>query len=521
MANTPVVAFEPLPRIANPAASPHKLSLSSWLHGGPRGALEGVRVLELGCGEGENLLPLAFYDPAGTYVGLDPDEERVAAARAAATELGLGNVRFDVIDPMAPPAGSEERFDYIIVRDYLARIPERARLSTLRLCRSALAEQGLVYVDYPVAPGAAIQGLVRAMLQPLAGEGDLRARAERIKQGAASLRALLTTSEHPYPALLSRALESVAEAPLAEVAREILEDPGQALLHRDVIALATSSRLRFVCDAAFDQPEGRAPDDVRAELAGMGLLGSDQDQALDVLAFRRTRATVLCHADLPESDAPGPEALDEVELASVLVPAKGEVGLERGVEANFAGPQGQRIASVEPLLKATLVVLAESYPRSLSFQELVGRAVTRLRESGIIDEPSDEELAGVATDLWALQSNGLITLSLPVGAPTQADAGGGLHALARLEAKRGAALSTRAHGLLTFTGFDVHIVRRLAEQADPAVVARGLVRSLMSGELSMDLGGSRLTDPELLTPLVRSLVERCVGTLRRLGLTIV
>lgn len=517
MANT-APDLEPVPRIATPAASPHKLALSAWLHGGPRGAVEGVRVLELGSGEGENLLPLAFYDRAGTYVGLDPDPDCVAAARAAAAELGLSNVRFDVVEPAAPSTAEGELFDYILVRDYFARLPERARAATLRLCRSALAERGLVYLDYPVAPGAAIQSFVRAMLQPLAGEGTARARAERIKQGAASLRALLSASEHPYPALLGRALESVAEGPLAQVAHEILGDPGQPLLHRDVIALATSNRLRFVCDASYDQPEAHTPDEVRAELAGMGLLGADQDQALDVLAFRRTRATVLCHADQPEGDPPGPEALDEVELTSPLAPAKGDTTLERGAEVAFTGPQGQRIATVEPLLKATLLVLAESFPRSLTFRELVGRAVMRLQEAGVLHEPSDEELAGVATDLWALQSNGLLTLSLAANADPSD--GARLHALARLEAKRGAPLSTRAHSLLTLTGFDAQIIKRLGEQADVEAVGRGLVRSLVSGELSMDLGGSRLTDPELLTPLVRSLVERCVDTLRRWGLTV-
>ena len=53
-----------------------RLALASLLHGGPRPALDSYRVLELGCGNGANLLPLAFYRRHATFVGVDGVEPR-------------------------------------------------------------------------------------------------------------------------------------------------------------------------------------------------------------------------------------------------------------------------------------------------------------------------------------------------------------------------------------------------------------------------------------------------------------
>ena len=43
--------------------SPERLALASLLHGGPRSPLDRYRMLELGCNDGTNLIPLADDRP--------------------------------------------------------------------------------------------------------------------------------------------------------------------------------------------------------------------------------------------------------------------------------------------------------------------------------------------------------------------------------------------------------------------------------------------------------------------------
>ena len=56
--------YDDLPYRSRPIewTAPERLMLTSLLHGGPRQRLDGYRVLELGCADGANLLPLAYIE---------------------------------------------------------------------------------------------------------------------------------------------------------------------------------------------------------------------------------------------------------------------------------------------------------------------------------------------------------------------------------------------------------------------------------------------------------------------------
>lgn len=58
----------------------------------------GVRVADIGCGQGHAVNLLARAYPASEFVGFDFSEEAIATARAEAEEWGLRNVRFEVRD---------------------------------------------------------------------------------------------------------------------------------------------------------------------------------------------------------------------------------------------------------------------------------------------------------------------------------------------------------------------------------------------------------------------------------------
>jgi len=84
------------------------------------------RVLELGCGVGGNLLPMAAALPDAEFVGIDNAAVPIARARSQAQRLGLGNVSFEHvgIEDYKPPA---EGFDYVIAHGVYSWIPEPVR----------------------------------------------------------------------------------------------------------------------------------------------------------------------------------------------------------------------------------------------------------------------------------------------------------------------------------------------------------------------------------------------------------
>lgn len=58
----------------------------------------GIDVADVGCGSGHAVNVLARTFPASRFVGLDREEEAVAAGRAEAAAWGLANARFEVAD---------------------------------------------------------------------------------------------------------------------------------------------------------------------------------------------------------------------------------------------------------------------------------------------------------------------------------------------------------------------------------------------------------------------------------------
>jgi SAM-dependent methyltransferase len=88
--------YDEFPYCAYPIAwtAPERLALASLLHGEPRLPLDRYRVLELGCANGANLLPMAWYRRHGEFTGLDGSVRQIALANDNKEKPGLTNLRF-------------------------------------------------------------------------------------------------------------------------------------------------------------------------------------------------------------------------------------------------------------------------------------------------------------------------------------------------------------------------------------------------------------------------------------------
>src|SRR5580765_5612923 len=71
---------------------PDRLSTIATLFGMNPAPVEHCRVLELGCGNGGNLIPMAFGLPQSEFVGIDLAARPIAQGVTAIKALGLGNI---------------------------------------------------------------------------------------------------------------------------------------------------------------------------------------------------------------------------------------------------------------------------------------------------------------------------------------------------------------------------------------------------------------------------------------------
>jgi 2-polyprenyl-3-methyl-5-hydroxy-6-metoxy-1,4-benzoquinol methylase len=103
----------------------------------------GIRVCDLGCGEGVALNLMARAFPRSRFTGIDIDEPAVETGRSEAREVGLGNAEYWVMDA-AVIEGLDElsgRFDYICAFDAVHDQPRP--LEVLRGVRHMLAPGGV------------------------------------------------------------------------------------------------------------------------------------------------------------------------------------------------------------------------------------------------------------------------------------------------------------------------------------------------------------------------------------------
>jgi SAM-dependent methyltransferase len=109
-------------------------------------ARTGGPILELGCGTGRVLVPLAQAGYAVT--GVDLSAEMLRRARSAAEAAGVSE-RLTLVqgDYMSAPLAGPYRFAYIVMNTFLHLPDQASQVAALRHWRNQLAPRGLLLID--------------------------------------------------------------------------------------------------------------------------------------------------------------------------------------------------------------------------------------------------------------------------------------------------------------------------------------------------------------------------------------
>lgn len=491
---------------AIPASAPAALALTARVHGGPRPPLERARVLELGCGDGANLVPLAFHHPDWTLVGVDASERAIAVARESARELGLDNVTFVRAD-LASYAPDGEH-DYVIAHGIYSWVDAERRTALRRIARAALARNGLAYVSFNAQPGWGVRGRVRDALHRSATDlTGARARASGLLE-------VLGEPQRDWSVILRHELERAAAAPDGYLAHEYLAAHNEPFWLGDVVRDFSAEGLRYVGDATFDRPEGFVDPALRERVRPLAGDAIAEEELIDLLVYRQLRAAVLARSDAAFDAPTGPELLDEARIAAVVRAASDPFDPTPGVEERFTGPRGTEVRIASALAKMAMLILARDYPKGYRLGELCAIAASTLSSYGIVPEPEVRE--ALRAGLWQLFRS--LEIELRLDAPelrTTPSERPIASALARHEAARRPALTTPLHGALPLEPIDRAIVAHLDGTREPDELARELAAQVERGELELEgapSGAARIV------PLLEARVRETITTLGWWGL---
>jgi SAM-dependent methyltransferase len=142
---------------------PDRLAAVGSLFGMNPAPVAKCRVLEIGCGNGGNLIPLAYYLPQSRFFGIDLARTAINAARRVAKDLKLANLELRSVDLRALDT-SDGRFDYILAHGIYSWVPEEVRDRLLAICHARLAPNGVAFISYNAFPGRYRRYALREML---------------------------------------------------------------------------------------------------------------------------------------------------------------------------------------------------------------------------------------------------------------------------------------------------------------------------------------------------------------------
>jgi SAM-dependent methyltransferase len=400
------------------------------------------RLLEIGCGDGGNLLGMALALPGATFVGFDTSGRAIELARARARELGLANVRLEEIgiEDFDAPAGS---FDYVVAHGVFSWVPDPVRERLLGLCGHALSEQGVAFVSYNAQPGYRLRQSLRELLAlELEGVDEPAARIA----GARRVLARLSGENEPATAIGTEAAALHARSD-ALLFHDALAEVNDAFSISEFAARAARHGLRYLAEAdPRDLRTDVLPPDIRDALPGPDDV-LRREQILDYLKLRRFRQTLLCRAGVAVRRRPMAARIASLSAAS---PARALVADdERPGLVTFEAPGGASIASDDERVVAALVHLGQAWPAAVGVAELLDGATD---PAALCEALLDGAVRGV---VW-LHAEPPAVSARPGERPHAS-------ALARLQARDGEPVATLRHASIRV---DDELDRRVLELLD-------------------------------------------------------
>lgn len=433
---------------------PDRLATIATLFGMHPASVTSCRVLELGCGDGGNLIPLAYALPGSEFVGIDAGGAGIEKGCAFAGRLGLRNVRLLQVDIMEETS-SLGTFDYIVAHGVYSWVPPEVQARILAICREQLSAHGVAYISYSTYPGAHVKTMVSEMLQYHARRFEEPER--QIEQARAFLQFLAGARPRNdgCALLLQQEVESIAARRPATLFHDELAECNAPVYFREFARRAAESGLQYLGEADFfEMQDYTQPAATRAMLQSLARDWIDREQYLDFLKCRRFRQTLLCHA----------EARIERRIGSSQVR---DFAISAG--SHFGGEPAPRTPTDHPLAVAAREALHEVWPAALSFGALLDEV--RRRGAACADDEvllADVVLADFACGLCELHVHPPAFVRSVSEYPRAS-------AVARLQAHSGVFVTNLCHSLVRMEDErSLHLLRLLDGTLDREALLGGM-----------------------------------------------
>jgi len=496
---------------------PNHLATIATVYGMQPARVERCRVLELGCGVGGNLLPMAFQYPSSEFVGVDLSGSTIGRGRQNIAALGLNNISLlhcDIINLDA----SFGQFDYIIAHGVYSWVPPEVREKMMTIFKHNLAPHGVCYVSYNAHPFSHLRNMVRdMMLYHTRAITDMKKKAG---QARAIMKFLSEGSKanSVHGAVMRDQYNRVLNAPDELLIHDDLDQGATAFLLHQVVEDAGRHGLQYLSDANFSRRHlAGYTEEVRGALQRFPeseFMARDQYQ--DFIDGYGFRSTLLCHDDISLRRKIGLDFITRFHLLSTSDPVHSDACVTDDSAVEFKTQNGSTIKVTKPILKAAHLCLGRAWPRALSFTELLDGARALLE--GRQDDDDQQALTGTMCIL-AFSGEISFLLSPPI-VMKEVTERPQASLLARLQAQTGLVVTSPLHEMERLEDDQTQHLLQLLDgtRTIDQITAEMTERFGPTIQIEQKNSSGKLAEPLLLS--TQESVERSLAMVARLGLLV-
>ena len=420
--------YDEIPYAALPhrATHPGMLATVATLAGHPVPAVTRCSVLEVGCSDGSNLIPMAVSLPAARFVGCDLSSRALDTGRRTSEALGLTNVTL-VEGDLGELAPANGEFDFIVAHGVYSWVPPDVRDALFALAAQRLTPNGILYVSLNVLPGCRIRQAAWDMLHYHVDRiENPHARLDAARQ-LASLLADGGASTHESDQALRAELRAIAQHSDSELAHDDLAVPNDPVFFHTFVEHAARHGLRYLAEAEV-QTTGLAgiSSAANAHLSTLDALG--REQYLDFIRLRRFRQSLVVRADAPADPTEPAHRVRAMHVAANAALASAAAGGSVHKLARTLDPAAGGGGAVRKLLEtlvahqpgafavATLADELKLGPFPRPIEAIVGEAYRsgfvdlHVRAPALTIHPPDRPVASPLARLQALTRTDVTTL---------------------------------------------------------------------------------------------------------------
>lgn len=513
----------PYPLVAHSQTHPTRLATLARLHNLTPTPVEGCRVLEVGCAQGGNLIPIALELSQSEFIGIDLSHKQIETGRQYIEALGLKNIRLLPLDLLNFDSSYGE-FDYIVAHGLYSWAPEAVQQKLFEVCQKHLTPNGIAFISFNTYPGWKTLSLARDLMlyhtretiDPLAKADQGREVLESVVQALTESAPTWENASYAHAFYYENSATTLRDRDASYITHEYLESINAPVYFHEFAKQAGCYGLQYVADVQFRQSLGQnLPPAVSELLNTFSHDRIEREQYLDFLTHRAFRQVLLCHEGLPVEFKASREIVRSFRFASPasLQPAAHANG--SGAQA-FAGIDETVYEPHHPLTIAAWKHLLDIWPQSATFEELLAFGELAVdADNSQADTLADDLLGAFLTsprlmEFTVHQSPMQREVSeKPTASPW-----------ARLQAQQSAEITTLRHERYTLNTLEGFVLLRL----DGTHTVEMIVDELMLGPfanapLEMD-EGEVLSEPEQIRVVLAEAVAVTLSDFARLPLLV-